>query len=110
MQKHVDDNDEIANPIIKIMLRRCGKFCVNTTFFDRCISALSAKSPVQLSSVLLILHLGRLDLQNSLVNLELENLILENPNYLGYVGLFLLFLHYLQPAHYLTLKQLNSRV
>ena len=94
----MEDVDKTADPFVAILF--------NSSVSATILLPLDHRFECEIPSVLLApfllisLLLGLLDFQNILVNIELKNLILEILIYLGYIGLFLLFLHYLQPTHH----------
>ena len=78
----MEDEDEIIDPMTKILPKKCGKCRENAAFFLLLVPHFERDPLVQLSSFLLIrLLLHLLDLQNILVNLEVKNLIFKNLNY-----------------------------
>ena len=95
----MEDVDKITNPMPKYC-------CGNSSIFAIILWSLEQRFEYEIPSTLLSPFLlikfliDLLDLKNIFINLELENLILENTIYLGYISLFLLFFHYLQPAHH----------
>jgi len=95
----MEDVDKITNPMPKYCRRNSSIFVIIFWSLDQ---RLECEIPSTLLSPFLLIKflIDLLDLKNIFINLELENLILENTIYLGYINLFLLFFHYLQPAHH----------